>query len=355
MYPLTESGGDEKAIRKDREMARNKGKKLILLAGIMVGITAISTLITYGINPPQKNTESKVNSTNLGENKIDTIITSFYPMYIAALNLTDGIEGIKVENLMNQQVGCPHDYELTTSDMKKLEEADMLIINGGDMESYVEEVAGRYKNLILVDSSENISLLEGEEHSHEDSAHEEGDNHDHEEEHDHGAANGHIWMDPTRYMLQLENITRQLIANDSVHKEQYEENLKLYKQRIMKAWSQYEELGTSKQSQVIIFHNAMEYLMESLGVEVVYSVDIDGETSLSAGEIAEVIEEIRAHDIKVLFIEAQFDSNIANRISEETGAKVYVLDTMVSGELTKDAYINSLKYNLSVLKEALYQ
>ncbi len=349
-------------------MARKKGKKLILLAGIMFGITAISTLITYGVNAPKKHEDTTSNgaSNNKPGEKIQNIVTSFYPMYIAALNLTEGVEGITVENLMSQQVGCPHDYQLTTNDMKKLEHADMLIINGGDMESYVEEVVSRYNDLVIVDSSENISLLEGEEHTHEkedmDHTHEEDVDHSHDEDtdhdtegHDHGAYNGHIWMDPTRYILQLENITRKLIANDSAHEEQYEENLKAYKQRIMKVWRQYEELGTSSQSQVIIFHDAMEYILNCLGIEVAYSIDIDGETSLSAGEIAEVIEEIKRHKIQVLFIEAQFDTNIANRIAEETGAKVYVLDTMVSGVMTKDAYINSLISNLSVLKEALYQ
>ncbi len=340
-------------------MARNKGKKLLLLAGIMSMVTAVSVLITYGMNEPRKqwNKTDSNNSYTQSEKQLQTIVTSFYPMYIATLNLTEGVEGIKVENLMNQQVGCPHDYQLTTGDMLKLEQADMLIINGGDMESYVEKVASTYKNLIIVDSSKNISLLEGSEHTH---------NHDHEEEaheheedinneeddvHEHEAYNGHIWMDPTRYVLQLENITRELIANDSANEEKYEENLKAYKQRIRSVWNQYEKLASATKSQVIIFHDAMEYLMNSLGIEVAACIDIDGETTLSAGEIAEVIEEVKEHNIKILFIEAQFDTNIATSIAKETGAKVYVLDTMVSGEMTKDAYINSLSSNLAVLNE----
>ncbi len=340
-------------------MARNKGKKLLLLAGIMSMVTAISVLITYGMNEPRKQwnkTDSNASYTR-SEKQIETIVTSFYPMYIATLNLTEGVEGIKVENLMNQQVGCPHDYQLTTGDMMKLEQADMLIINGGDMESYVEEVASAYNNLIIVDSSKNISLLEGSEHSHnheheeEVHEHEEDVSHNEEDAHDHEAYNGHIWMDPTRYVLQLENITRELIANDSDNEDKYEENLKAYKQRIMKVWNQYEKLATTAKSPVIIFHDAMEYLMASLGIEVAVCIDIDGETSLSAGEIAEVIEEVKEHNIKVLFIEAQFDTNIAASIAKETGAKVYVLDTMVSGEIKKDAYINSLSSNLTVLDE----
>ena len=349
-------------------MAKNKGNKLILLAGIMIVIVAISVLITYGMNDSQRSEpiSSEKAASNAPETSIKTIVTSFYPMYIAALNLTDGVDGLKVSNLVNQQAGCAHDYQLTTADMKKLEKADMFIINGAGMESFVEDVAKNYKNIVIVDSSKNISLLEGEEHSHEEEAHvhEEDADHIHEEDvelthsedaHDHGAYNGHIWMDPNRYIMQLENITKGLIANDPAHAKQYEDNLAQYKQRIMKIWSQYETLGKSEAGPVIIFHDAMEYLMNSLSVEVASCIDIDAESSLSAGEIAEVIEEVKAHNIKVLFIEAQFDTNIANRIAEETGAKVYVLDTIVSGETSKDAYINGLTSNLKVIKEALYK
>lgn len=326
---------------KDRIMTRNKGMKLLLLVGIMAGITLISIIITYGIHGPQKRKKDNI-----------SIVTSFYPMYIAALNLTDGINGVTVENLLNLKAGCPHDYQLNTSDMKKLEKADLLLINGAGMESYVEEVALNYPDLMIVDSSENIRLLEGEEHTHEGLA-----EHQEEEEghHEHGNYNGHIWMDPTRYMMQLENITKGLIAADSTHEDEYEANLKAYKQKIIDVWKQYEALGESTESQVIIFHDAMEYLMNRLNIKVPYSIDIDGETSLSAGEIAEVIEEVKEHNIKVLFIEEQFDTNIANRIAEETGALVYVLDTMVSGENEKDAYIDSMTTNLAIIKEALYQ
>ena len=46
-----------------------------------------------------------------------TIVTSFYPMYIDVLNITKGVEGVKVVNMTKQQTGCLHDYQLTTEDM----------------------------------------------------------------------------------------------------------------------------------------------------------------------------------------------------------------------------------------------
>ena len=56
-----------------------------------------------------------------------TVVTSFYPVYLLAANVTDGVEGVTLKNMTQPQTGCLHDYELTTEDMKTLEGADVLI------------------------------------------------------------------------------------------------------------------------------------------------------------------------------------------------------------------------------------
>lgn len=57
------------------------------------------------------------------------IVTSFYPMYIDAINITKGIDGVSVTNMTKPQTGCLHDYQLTTEDMKTLEKADAFIVS----------------------------------------------------------------------------------------------------------------------------------------------------------------------------------------------------------------------------------
>ena len=60
------------------------------------------------------------------ENNI-TIVASFYPVYILAKNITDGVEGVTVENMAQPQTGCLHDYQLTTKDRKAIEQADLFL------------------------------------------------------------------------------------------------------------------------------------------------------------------------------------------------------------------------------------
>ena len=120
-----------------------------------------------------------------------TVVTSFYPVYLLAQEIVQGAEGIRLENMAQPQTGCLHDYELSISDMKLLETADIFIINGGGMESFLEQALERYPELTVVDTSEGIALLEEEEHHHHHHHHHHHDEeececgHDHDHEHHH--------------------------------------------------------------------------------------------------------------------------------------------------------------------------
>ena len=70
-----------------------------------------------------------------------TIVTSFYPMYVLTLNVTDGIDGVTVQNMAEQNVGCLHDYQLQTRDMVTLEGADALVIEGSEAGGHIGPVA----------------------------------------------------------------------------------------------------------------------------------------------------------------------------------------------------------------------
>jgi len=74
---------------------------------------------------------------------------------------------------------------------------------------------------------------------------------------------------------------------------------------------------------------------------------------LSAGDISEVIDEVKEKQVKVLFTEEQYSTSIADNIASETDANVYIINSLVTGDMDKDSYINGMKQNLEVLKQAL--
>jgi zinc transport system substrate-binding protein len=82
-------------------------------------------------------------------------------------------------------------------------------------------------------------------------------------------------------------------------------------------------------------------------------VEIESDTALNASEIADIIKLVQDGKVKLLFTELQYSDTIANRIEEETDAKVYIIDSGVTGDGSKDSYLKAMEHNLSVLKDAL--
>ena len=350
-------------------------KKFLILLSIMLIIVVGGILVTV-MNDKEEVTEDNY-----------TIVTSFYPMYVLAKNITKDVAGIEIVNLTDYESGCLHDYQLTTQDMKRLENADLFIMNGGGMESFIEEILSSYPELAIIDASEGIDFLTSlHDHDH-DHAHEEDTDHDHAHEedavhdgeesqvadsdsheenldnqtdadshegHDHGEFNAHVWLNMDYYKIQIENVKKGLTNTLSEHASAFEVNATAYSSKIDELKQEFNsELSELSDREVVIFHDAFAYLAEQIGLDVVYTVDIDSESSLSAGEIATVVDEVKLHDIKMLFTEEQYSTTIADSIAKETTAKVYVVDSIVTGNMDENGYLDGMKKNLEVLKDVI--
>ncbi|MDF2588825.1 MAG: periplasmic solute binding protein [Anaerocolumna sp.] len=317
--------------------------KLLILLGLMAVIVFGSILVTNGVN---KESEK--------ENEI-TIVTSFYPMYVLVSNVVGDNNNVKVVNLTEYQSGCLHDYQLTTKDMKRLENADIFVMNGGGMESFMSDVLKAYPDIPIINASENIELLTSAGHSHE---YDELENEDGEtsDEHEGEEFNAHVWLNMNYYLQQIDNVNKRLSELDSENASNYNENSENYKKKVTELKDEMETaLKAVNNTNVIIFHDSFAYLAQELGLNVVHTVDMDSESALSAGEIAEVVDDVKENNIQILFTEKQYSTSIADNIAKETGAKVFVIDSIVTGDMSKDAYILGMKKNLEVLKEAFIQ
>ena len=93
------------------------------------------------------------NAGNTGSGKGTLIVTSFYPMYILTSNIADGIEDVEVVNMTEPQTGCLHDYQLVPADLKVLEKADIFVINGAGMESFLEKVISQLPDLTVIEAA----------------------------------------------------------------------------------------------------------------------------------------------------------------------------------------------------------
>ena len=277
------------------------------------------------------------------------IVTSFYPMYIATANIVDGVEDVELRNLTATTTGCLHDYSLTTANMITLSTADILVINGGGMENFIEKAVSTYEDIVIIDASNGIL-----EH-HEEEQHNDENEHNHEDEHNHDhGENAHIWVSLSMHIKQIENIRDELIKYDSKNADKYMENTQTYisKLEALKA-EMHKSLDDLDNKNIVTFHEAFEFFAEEFNLDIVAVIEREPGTYPSARDVADIIDLVRSKEVKAIFIEPQYSRSAADTIARETGIAVYVLDPIVTGELNKDAYLDIMGQNLKALEGAL--
>lgn len=256
------------------------------------------------------------------------VAASFYPVYIAALNVAGDSPGIVLENLSEPQTGCMHDYQLTPQDMILLSKADLFLVNGGGIENFLAEVGQAYPNLVISYTSRGLDLQEGE--------------------------NAHVWMNTEYYTHMVQNIAEAFKDADPEHAQTYQANAENYCKKIQELTDEIETLReTVTGKPVVIFHEAYEYVAEELGMDVVYCMDLDEERQVSAREVADVMREISKNRVAVVFAEELYGRDMGNTVEAETQAKVCYLDTLVRGDYQADSYLQAVRENINVLKQAL--
>jgi len=273
-------------------------------------------------------------STNEQQDKTDKyiIVTSFYPIYISAINITRDIPGVEVINMTKAQTGCLHDYQLTPQDLKILESADVFLINGADMEAFMDKVIKQRPNMKIIEASKGLELLKEES----------------------GAQNPHVWVSVSGAMAEVENIALELATADEKNAELYKKNASAYIEKLSALKEKmHSSLEKVKTRDIVTFHEAFPYFAKEFDLNIKSVVEREPGEDPSAGELAETIDLIKSSNVKALFAEPQYSSKAAETIARETGAKVYILDPVVTGEFAHDAYINAMEKNLKVLEEAL--
>ena len=261
------------------------------------------------------------------------IVTSFYPIYVDAVNIAGGIDGVEVVNLTKPQTGCLHDYQLTPEDMKTLETADIFIVNGLGMENFLGKVSGGLKIVDASKSDEIFLLKDGDE------------------------INPHVWMSVTYCMKQVLAIEQQLCALDPEHADAYKKNALEYLNKLSTLRDEMHlALDNLPHKDIVTFHEAFPYFAAEFKLNIAAVIEREPGTEPTPQELAETIKIVNALPVKVLFTEPQYSPKAAETIARETGAQIFTLDPITTGDAipeNSNAYLDGMRKNASVLAEAL--
>jgi len=261
-----------------------------------------------------------------------TVVTSFYPVWLMALNLTEGIDGVTVVNLAEPATGCLHDYTLQNSDMVALSGADVLLINGAGMESFLPVVTGAYPDLPVVDASKGILLMETD---------------------DDGESNSHIWLDPRRAVGMAVNLSEGLSRYLPEYSQQISDNLAAYRERLLAVDQTIRDelMQLDGLPEVVIFHEAFPYFADACDLPVLLAVDKEPDEDLSTAQLAGIFEIVQQSPELPLIIKSKEEDRSVSVLVAETGAPVCELDPITTGPDTPplDYYEAVMIQNLNTL------
>lgn len=271
-----------------------------------------------------------------------TVACTTYPVYLLANSIVGEMEGVETELVIDQQVSCLHDYTLTVQDMKAVERADAVVINGAGLEDFLDDVL---EGRTVIDCSQGIDLLTGDEHHHDDG---DGD----EEE-----ADPHIWMDPKRYAQMARNLAAGLAELDPDRAEKYRERGEAVARELEDFADSLREsdVGQAVRGlEIITFHDGFSYFAEAFDLEIAAAIEEEEGAEASALELKEIVSIVQAQDLPAVFVEVNGSDNAAGIISRECGVSVWTLSMIMSGSDgdTVQAYEDAVTENLTTIWEA---
>lgn len=260
------------------------------------------------------------------------IVTSFYPMYIATLNLIDGIDEIELQNLTSNSTGCIHDYTLTPQEMISLSNAKAIIINGSGMEGFLNDVISNYSELTVIDTSIGVKTIDEEKHG----------------------VNTHTFVSMNNYIIQVQNIYNGLVKFFPEFEELLAENKDAYLEKL----NDLKEYGNNNfqnidAKNIVAINETFEYFAEDFGLNVIAVIEEEEGVAASATDVAKVIKDIKSQNVKVIITESDSATNTAETIARETNAKLIKFNPALTGKNEKDAYINAYKENIDKIANAL--
>jgi len=312
----------------------NTKKVLIAVGAILLVILIIITLSSFS---KKEERSSKVR-----------VVTSFYPLYFFTSEIAG--EMADISNLIPSGAE-PHGYEPTARDMTLIEDSDLLVLNGGGLEGWGENIINNLnkdKTKIIV-AGEGLTTKTMEEDEHEEHT---------EEVHHHDGIDPHIWLSPMLAKQMVDKIEFGLSEVDPSNSSYYKSNAEILKNKLIVLDEEFKEgLATCLDKNIITSHAAFAYLASAYGLNQIPIAGLSSEEEPSSKEMAEIVKFAKENNVKYIFFESLISPKLSETIAKEIGAQTLLLNPI--GGLTIDEinsgkdYFTEMRNNLTNLKIAL--
>lgn len=283
-----------------------------------------------------------------------------------------------------------HSFDPTAKDLTTIQNADLFVYIGGEMEKWSDKVLESLKEekdvkticiadyVDTIEEKEVDGAEEEEEHEHHhgedgEEHHEEGEDHDHdhdhedeEEEHHHeheeGAFDEHIWTSPENAIKMVNKLEQSMEEIDEANKEKYKENAKNYIAKIQDVDKKIKEIVNKKVRNRLIFGDKMpmQYFLEYYKLEASAAFNgCSSETEPSAKTIAYLENKAKEEKTPVILYIELNNGRVAKTIADEVGngCKAMQIQSLHNVSLDDfnngETWVSLMERNISVLRSAL--
>lgn len=294
------------------------------------------------------------NFANISLAKIN-VVTSFPILEDIAYNI--GKDKIDITSMIKRNQN-PHNYDPSFSDIQNLYQADILIVNGLNFESWLKRATqqSNFKGELITTSHgiHTIHIEEDHEHEHEDD-HEHG--HD-DHGHDHGDTDPHVWQNPLNGIIMAKNIANALIDRDPENADFYTENLNSYQKQLTELDQKImaELQGELNQPlKAIVLHDSFRYFAERYPIQFFPILDAHSISEPSIKVFTGIQTIIQENQVPVIFSESMEQGRFINTIVKDykiaNGGQL-ISDTILEIGKGCDSYIAMLECNVKTMRAA---
>ena len=224
-------------------------------------------------------------------------------------------------NVMVGPGDSPHTYEPKSEQMTALSQASAYFSIGVDFENaWMDRIASANADMQIVDISANLEKQPMAAHHHE------GETAAADSENE-GELDPHVWTSPENVKVMSQSIYETLAAIDPAHKDDFKANLESFTADIDQLESDINaNLAGITSKKFIVFHPAWGYFARDFGLEQI-PIEIGG-SEPSAQELAGIIDEAKAENVKVIFGAPEFSTKTAEYIANEVNGQVILIDPL---------------------------
>ncbi|WP_394514903.1 zinc ABC transporter substrate-binding protein ZnuA [Pantoea sp. SGAir0215] len=266
------------------------------------------------------------------------VVASIKPVGFIASAIADGVTPVEV---LLPDGASEHDYALRPSDVKRLQNADLVVRVGPEMEAFMTKSAAALpekKNLEIVQiPGVKTMLLRGDE----DDDH---DDHDAEHHHHHGEFNMHLWMSPEIAQKTAVAIHEKLLELMPQDKAKLDANLQHFEAELADTDKRIiSQLAPVKDKGYFVFHDAYTYFEKHYGLSPTGHFTVNPEIQPGAQRLHQIRTQLVEKKAVCVFAEPQFRPAVIDAVARGTQVRKGTLDPLGTDiSLGKDSYVKFL-------------